>query len=285
MDYLISTSHFEDRIWFRNDEDFKTGMNYTALASLNTRIAILCFVLMSNHVHFVVSGTEKVCKDFLDKFKQLYASYLRHKYGMTKFLKHNACDIRPLQGEEAHERAIAYVMMNPVSANICLEATGYPWGSGLCYFNLSLPEGTGLIGMSRRKRIQLLHSELPVNDNWKISSKGYILPQSFIEINSVERVFRTPGRMHYFLTTSSKARLRTESEPAMLPSFRDQTIVAAIPDICISLFGKHSPEELSQAQYGRFISELHRRFSSDIQQLARIIGLPQETLADILDKG
>ena len=285
MVYLISTSHFEDRIWFRDEEDFISGMNYVAISSAKCKVLIFCFVLMSNHVHFVVEGDKSACMLFISRFKQLFSTYLLHKYEAKQFLRHNGCDIRPLQGEDSLERAIAYVLMNPVAANICLAANSYPWGSGNCYFNACPINGVPIKGMSARKRAVMLHSTTAVGDFWLVSGRGYILPESYVAVKTVEKAFRTPGRMQYFLLSSSKARLRTESEPALIPSFRDQTLVALTSDICISLFGKTSVATLNDTQQRRLVNELHRRFSADILQLARILSIPQATLADILDRG
>ena len=69
-----------------------------------------------------------------------------------------------------------------------------------------------------------------------MSDDGYILPESYIPIQFVERVFRTPSRMNYFLNNSSKAKARMNQQEAALPSFRDQTIISAIPELCRSLF-------------------------------------------------
>ena len=52
--WLVTTSHLEDRLWFRDDEDFKYAMNLVAVLSVSFPGKIICFVLMSNHVHFVL---------------------------------------------------------------------------------------------------------------------------------------------------------------------------------------------------------------------------------------
>ena len=53
--YLLSTGHLEKNLWFRNDEDFVAGMNHVAIqAAQNLKVRVLSFVLMSNHVHFVL---------------------------------------------------------------------------------------------------------------------------------------------------------------------------------------------------------------------------------------
>lgn len=46
--YLVSTNHLEDRIWFKNDEDFKVGMDFAAIqAASDPDVKVLAFILMS----------------------------------------------------------------------------------------------------------------------------------------------------------------------------------------------------------------------------------------------
>ena len=119
--YLVTTEHLEEALWFREDEDFVTGMNYVAIqAALTPRVIILVFILMSNHVHFVLYGTKKEVEAFVNSFKSRYALYMRRKYGVKEFLRRNKLDIKEISKEEveALERSLAYVQMNCVAANI-----------------------------------------------------------------------------------------------------------------------------------------------------------------------
>ena len=60
MIYLLSTDHFEDSLWFRDEEDFKVAMNYVAIQAVcSPDVVVLAFILMSNHVHFVLLGTRR----------------------------------------------------------------------------------------------------------------------------------------------------------------------------------------------------------------------------------
>lgn len=80
--YLITTDHLTDRLWFRDDEDFRVAMNYVAIAAFLSGVLVLAFILMSNHVHFVASGSQEKVLLFINKFKQLYAAHYRRKYGV-----------------------------------------------------------------------------------------------------------------------------------------------------------------------------------------------------------
>ena len=69
-----------------------------------------------------------------------------------------------------------------------------------------------------------------------------------------------------------------------MPAFRDQNILAAIPDLCNTLFRKRSFQELNQDEKkGEALRQLRFRFSADIAQLSRIVELSYEETARLLD--
>lgn len=282
--WLITTDHLEDGLWFREEDDFKVGMNYIAVLAASLDIAILAFSLMSNHVHFVVLGTEADANEFINEFKRRYSKYYERKYGIPKFLKGNHVDIQPIPfEEESPERAIAYVQMNSVAAGICLHPTQYPWSTGGLFFQAATPKGIRVDSLSERTRYRLLNSKASIPGHWLIGEGGYILPSSYVRTDYVEKLFRKPHRMEYFLRNSSKAKLVLNADERTRPSFKDQLVHAALPDLCRSLFGKHSFIDLSSEQKKEVLRQLRYRFSSNIHQLSRIAGLDYNETAKLLD--
>ena len=284
--FFLSSSHLEDRIWFRDDDDFKVGMNYVALVSTRCEVSVIVFVLMSNHVHFVLFGKdESAMRAFYAYFKMLYSKYYKRKYGVAHFLRGNTLDCRQiLPSDEALERVIAYVLMNPVAANICLHPVNYPWGCGNCFFSPRKVKGRPASTLGPRERRRLFHSEQPAGRNTIVGDEGYILPESFVRKDMVEAVFRTPGRLNYFLNTSSKARHVLESENALMPSFRDQNLAGFAQDICFSLFRKTSFSVLEEPEKQRLVFEVHRRSGADPKQLARVLEMPPTEVATLLSR-
>ena len=281
--WLVTTDHLTDRIWFRDEEDFKVGMNLVAILACSFPVEILAFILMSNHVHFVLAGSYEQVERFINEFKRRYAQHVRKKYGMKEFLRRNGVDIRPLDGmEESQEWGIAYVQMNCVAANICLSPTNYPWGTGNVFFKVGRTQGRRLDSFSCRARMRLLHSEQKLPPNLIVGEEGFILPDSYVNVKRVEALFRTPKRMNYFLQNSSKAKRRLAASES--PSFSDQLVLSAIRDLCHSLFRKNSLETMGWKERAELIKQLRYRFSSDPQQLARVTGLSYETVSVMLDE-
>ena len=284
--WLITTDHLEDGLWFRDDEDFVTGMNYVAIQAALSPIVILCFILMSNHVHFFLYGTREQALAFAYAYKQRYSRYVREKYGIKELLRGNGIDIRevPLAGE-AREKVAAYIQMNCVAANICSHPSQYQWGTGDVFFNAAKPRGVRMKTLSKRARIRMLHSrEVDLPGEWVISDAGYILPSSYVGISQMESIFHSARRMNFFLFSSSKARKKIETSEASLPAFRDQIILTALPDLYSSLFQKEKFSDLSHDERVEALRQIRFRFCANVNQIARVTGLTYETAARLLDQ-
>ena len=281
--YLVSTDHLETTLWFREEEDFKAGMNAVALIASVMHACVMAFILMSNHVHFLLQGSREGASKFIQAYKNHYSRYYSNKYGIKELLRRNGVDIRPIPLEnESLERAIAYVQANPVAANICMNAADYPWGSGNCFFRPSPLTGTPIASLSKRKQYALLHSRQAIPAGLIIGAEGYIDPRSYVNIPRVESLFRTPKRMSFFLLNSSKAKRRLEND-SDIPAFRDQVVSSAMGDLCTTLFGTPSFTTLSEQGQAEILKQVKYRFSSNIHQLSRVSGKAYEEVCHLLE--
>lgn len=277
--WLVTTNHLEGRLWFKDDQDFKAAMNLVAVLSLKLHGRIISFVLMSNHVHFVLQCTWEEARSFIDSFKRMYSRYYSLKYGVHEFLRENSVDIQELRIEDGSlERGIAYVQMNSVAAKICLDPSGYTWGTGSAFFNRNKPKYVLAGTLSARALIRLTHSKAPIPDDFLIDERGFIAPESYVPVEFVEKIFKTPTRMNYFLSTSSKAKRIKDG-----PAFKDQLIVDGAKDLCISLFQKNSLDQLDDYQKAEVLRQLRYRFSSDPKQLERVCGIEYNKLCQLLE--
>lgn len=284
--WLVSTEHLEKELWFRDLDDFRVGMNFVAIeAAVHPSVNILTFILMSNHVHFLMKAELQDVENFVQQFKHRYSLYMNRKWGIKKFLRANGLDIREIPyGEEAVERAFAYVQMNCVVANICAHPCQYPWGTGDTFFSPERPDTERRIkDLSARERERLLHTNFTsLPKSWRISVEGYILPKEYVDVQGVEKLLRSAQRMNYFLNSSSKARKRMEAEEN-LPAFRDQIILSALPDLSRSLFQKESFKELTRPEKSEFMRQIRFRFSADVNQIARVCGISYADAAKLMD--
>ena len=97
--WLVTTDHLEDGLWFRDEKDFIVAMNLVAVMALGGKVSVLAFILMSNHLHFVLEGSRENALRFINSFKRRYSMYLRRKYGVKEFLRENDVDLMPVPQE------------------------------------------------------------------------------------------------------------------------------------------------------------------------------------------
>ena len=280
--FFVTTDHFEGKIWFRDKSDYVVGMNYVAVISFAKRIKVIAFILMSNHVHLLLQCTKEEARGFIATFKSLYGKYYCQKYGTKRFMYRNKVDIREITlDNEALERVVAYIQMNSVAARICLEAGGYKWGTGAYFFNDNLPSGRRLGDMSYRSQIRLLKSNIKLPQDWRISEDGYILPESYVCVEFVQRLFKTPSRMMYFLHNSSKAKVVLGK---VAPSFKDEIVLEVAKDLCRTLYFKKSFTYLTEEELTDLVKQLNRRLSADAHQICRVLGLSYAEATRFLDR-
>ena len=283
--YLLSTKHLEKALWFRDNEDFRVAMNYIAVqAAKHPEVVVIAFVLMSNHCHFVLNGTRRDVIAFITEFKRCYSLYYKKKYGVHEFLRENDVHIEEVADEyEAIEKVIAYVLDNPVAANICSHPSQYPWGTGNLYFNSNVKGAQRIGDLSARARLRILHTECKqLPKEWLIDEYGMILPVNYTNIKYVEQTFKSPRRMSYFLQNSSKAKKRFETTEN-ITSFTDQTVLNCLPDLMRSCFQKTSFTNLNPKEQSECVKQIRYRFSSDATQIARVCGITYEEAARLLD--
>ena len=279
--FLLSTDHLETKLWFGNDIDYCAAMNYVGISAYRTGVRVMSFILMSNHVHFVLECTWIQAETFINFFKNQYSLYRRKQYGDKEFLRGNRVDIQEITlNGESLEKAIAYVQMNSVAARLCVHPTGYRWGTGNVFFNSDRSPGRPIGTFSARFVAKALHSRLPVNPEWLIGEGGYILPESYVAVTFVESLYKTPSRYQYFLDCSSKAK---KNKDVLAPSFSDQLILTASLNLCRTLFRANSVDDLSPSQAVALVKELRRRFSSDVAQIARVTGITYKEIVRALE--
>ena len=267
---------------FGDEDDFRAGMNIVAICAHLTGVKVLSFILMSSHVHFVVHCSPYDAKPFIDKFKTLYSKHYCRKHGASEFLRLLKVDIQEVFVEdESLFRAIAYVIMNCVAANLTPNPFLYAWGTGSVLFNTIPNKGRSLGEMSQNARRKLLKSRVELPAEFIVGDGGFILPRSYVPVKYLEAIFKTPKRYSYFLNSSSKARLRLEKTEA--PSFSDHIVKAALTNLINSLFRQASLESLNDRQKAELIRQVQRRFSSDEGQIVRISGLPKEEVNRLIN--
>ena len=85
---------------YQDDEDFIAGINRIPLCILKNYVEVIAFILMDNHVHFVLYGTALQCKKFINSYKMLTGKWIRNKYGLKDYLRLLPTEMISISDEE-----------------------------------------------------------------------------------------------------------------------------------------------------------------------------------------
>lgn len=265
---------------FQDDQDFIAGINRIAICHLKTFVSVIAYVLMDNHVHFVLYGTMPQCKAFITLYKRLTGKWILVKYGIGDYLKHLPTDILHINSEERLLNTIAYLDRNPLVAGFAKLPGEYPWGSARCYFKAdSSAEFTKLIaGLTKNERRAVLRTRTVFPRDWKINELGMIDPLCFLDSKRVESYFKSPLRYTYFLAKKLEGIVEQDLEYSQKAFLPDKDVRAIIGKLSHELFGVTSVSRLDVKSKLLIARRLRYDYASTVKQIARLLRLDKTAL-------
>jgi REP element-mobilizing transposase RayT len=85
--------------------------------------------LMTNHYHFVVQIGERLLADGMCELNGGFARAVNAAHGRRDHLFGKRYDDTPVESDEHLLEVCRYVVLNPVRADICADASEWPWSS------------------------------------------------------------------------------------------------------------------------------------------------------------
>ena len=265
---------------FQDERDFIAGVNRIGICCLRTGVKVIAYVLMDNHVHFVLRGTMPQCKTFITLYKQLTGTWIHVKYGLRDFLRLLPTNILLLETEERLLNTIAYIARNPVISGYRYLATEYPWGSARYVFKDSKdnPGARSLSELSCRSLRMLLNTRVSLPGDWRINDKGMLCPDSFIDISVIESCFKTPARYSYFLSKKLEGVIEQELESSQKIFIPDIELREIVRKMIHQDYGKECITELDVNERLSIARKLRYSYASTLKQISRMIHLDSTVL-------
>ena len=169
---------------FNTDEDKLYAWNSVAVCAEIAGVRVWVLTVNDTHLHTVVKGLEVRVKRFRDVLQQRL---------QTRFPGQGiyfACD--PIKTHDDVLIKFMYVYRNCLDFFMNLPGE-YAWGSGNIYFSEKRHffKGRRIGDMSVREQRRLFHTKKPLPAYWMCDYDGRILPESFIDYESVEHFFRS----------------------------------------------------------------------------------------------
>ena len=115
---------------FADDGDYRAYLGWLGLAAAEHGVAIHAYVLMTNHVHLLVTpNTAGGIGRTLQSLGRRYVQYFNRSYGRTGTLWEGRYRSTVIDAERYFLTCSRYIESNPVRAGMVTAPEQYPWSS------------------------------------------------------------------------------------------------------------------------------------------------------------
>ena len=126
--YHVITRGTGKQIVFEDDMDYHVFLKKLREYSEKWKMSILCYCLMSNHVHMILYDKSSRISDFMHDVCMSYAIYYNKKYNHCGHVFEGRFKSFPIEDEGYLDTAFLYIIRNPQIAGICRYDV-YQWSS------------------------------------------------------------------------------------------------------------------------------------------------------------
>lgn len=266
---------------FKDTEDFIAGVNRIGICAFETCIQIIAFILMDNHVHFVLYGTLPKCKEFITRYKTLTGKWISSKYQLKEYLKHLPSEFILIESEEQLLDTIAYIDRNSIVAGGRYLPSEYPWGSARYMFRQERDSGVQWISLGNlrlREYRNLLKTRYELPQDWRIDARGMIDPQSFTDVVKANSIFKSPVRYIYFLSRKLEGKIDVDAVHGSRTFIPDKELRPIVAKMVMEMFQMEDVRSLNVTDRLSLARRLRREYVSTVKQISRMLSLDPELL-------
>ncbi|MBE6250641.1 MAG: hypothetical protein E7111_03200 [Bacteroidales bacterium] len=265
------------------EEDFKIAMTALAVtAILSTKVLIITFELMSNHLHLIMSGDSEDCMEFFSSFKTRLRKVLL-SLGRIIDWDPFCAEILPIETLTALRNEIIYVNRNAFVANPQYTPFNYPWGGGTAYFTPcihALPaRSVKEIGFNKSRKLTHFR-EIKLIEKLEFVGDTAHIP-SFCRIDIGEQMFRDARSYFNSLTRNAEAFSQIAERLKDTVFLTDDEMYAAAVKCAKQAFDNQQLATLSPDQKIKLSKELHFKYNASKQQIRRILRLDLTLLNEL----
>ena len=127
--HVVQRGHSREAVFYE-DADYRAYLGWLREAAERYHCVIHAYVLMTNHVHILVTPSDK---EGLSRMMQYagrrYVPYINHHYGTSGTLWEGRYKASLIQEENYLLTCMRYIEMNPVRANMVAHPRQYRWSS------------------------------------------------------------------------------------------------------------------------------------------------------------
>ena len=262
---------------FSSKETKRDVVNIIATLSHVCGVKILAYHIMLTHLHIVMDGRQEDCRKYMGQFGRLLARYLEAK-GIEY------CPIRldmdAVPDRDALLKIIVYVLRNGVDAGYgFLPGCSMDSPGNIYFVPLSQLEGEGrpISELSGNEQRRLFHSKVSLPQDWRYSD-GMILPQSFVDWNQVNSIFKTVKTFMAFmnLRKTDVNEIDMAIHRRLIEDMSEKELRKMADERCRDLYGKKRSDCTLKEKMEIAKRLLSERAGYTLNQVSRALGVNRE---------
>ena len=268
--FHVYSSPLEADLLYRDDAELIIILNIIALAQMLTHCRILAFAVMSNHLHFILEGTEEECMFFFESLLERLDNYYQHhgRAGLTDSME-PGCN--PITSLDQLRNEIAYVIRNPFVVRNDVNLLACPMTSGYLYFNPMLKKegvpantlkGRTLRDFTRTRKEIELSGDVYVLD-------GVAQAWSFVDYERAMSFFDDARQFIMLTLKNVEAQVELALRYNEKVILNDQELFSVTMKMIREQFGYEKLSELSRQERSKLAVVLKNRYQISNSQIAR----------------
>lgn len=280
--YHLCTSENHSDI-FISDSDFKTAINLLALClSLFPDLDLYCYEFMSNHLHFLLSGSLNEINSFFKFYiKKLSGCFVAE--GKPKDLSKLSYKCHKIESLDHLLNVIVYIHRNASVVDGNESPYTYKWGTGRYYFN---PEARALYNIARKKvtlqqRQLFSHSRKFDKVCGLYEIDNCISPLCFCKIEEGQKLFSGAGRYLFMLAKNVESSKSISKEIGERITYNDYELYPVLMKTAGKMYETNDLVSLSANQKLELAKILHYDYNSSNKQICRMLKLSLTVVNDL----
>lgn len=277
----LSTPGEEQVKIFKDELDYKFAMTLVAMCAYDCLgIQIITFELMSNHVHFVLCGTEAEVLAFFALFKRRLRIYLAKKRDRTNLSNFNCEKPIAITSVESLQNQIGYTNRNNFVVDPNQTPFSYPYGANSYYFlPIAKQRFQGVFGdLSILKKRTFVHSKCIDYPDSYIIVDGYFSPVNYCRFDIGEGVFLDARQYFYKLSKEIESYREIAAVLGDAIFYTDDELSDVVNRICRKRYGGQKATLLGKNEKLELARTLHFEYNADNAKIRRLLGLSIEIL-------
>ena len=277
----ITTPGTSSEILFSSTDDFIFAINTLALASSLSDCSIIAFALMSNHIHFILSGSKDDCLRLFFEFKKRIKSYMSKHGRIINWSSFTVDDPIPVISIDMLRNEVVYVNRNGYVAINYETPYSYKWSSGPYYFGGYDYHSSIVRHLTYREKRNIFHTADAEVPNYFRFMGDMVDPCSFCDFEFGKSIFRDAHQYFNRLSKSFEAYSEIAKRLGDKVFLSDEEIYPATVELSRKHFNINNPKLLGGGDKIELAKIMYQNLNATSAQIRRILKLDNKLIEEL----